>query len=117
MIQGIILEMHLFSEEAKSTLETAIALGTDDPAAYYYLALATLHTTPDDTEIVHQTISHALRLSPEDPYICALAGKNALTRKDFPAALEHLTSAIRLKPDLVEARYALSATYRAMGDI
>jgi tetratricopeptide (TPR) repeat protein len=116
LIHGIILEIHLFSEEAKSMLETAIALGANDPAAYYFLALATMHASPDDTENARKVISQALRLSPEDPYILSLAGKNALSRKDYAAAIEHLAAAVRYKPDLVEARYALSAAYRATGN-
>ena len=116
LIQGIILEIHLFSDEAKTTLETAIALGANDPAAYYFLALATTHSTPNDMVAVQKAVSQALELSPEDPYIRSLAGKNALSRKDYAAAIEHLTTALRYKPDLVEARYALSAAYRATGD-
>jgi len=116
LLHGIILEARLFSEEAKAMLETAIALGARDPAAYFYLALATLHATPDDTEGVKKAILEAVRLSPEDPFIRSLAGRNALTRKDYAAAIEHLNVALRHKPDLIEARYALSAAYRGTGN-
>lgn len=116
LIHGIVLEARLFSAEAKSMLETAIALGVKDPAAYYYLALATEHATPDDAEGVRKAIAQAVELNPEDPFIRSLAGRNALTRKDYVAAIEHLAVALRHKPDLVEARYALSAAYRNTGN-
>jgi tetratricopeptide (TPR) repeat protein len=116
LIHGIVLEVHLFSAEAKPMLETAIALGARDSAAYYYLALATLHAAPEDTEGVHNAISQAVQLSPEDPFVRSLAGRNALTRKDYAAAIEHLKVALDHKADLVEARYALGAAYRGMGD-
>jgi tetratricopeptide (TPR) repeat protein len=117
LVHGIILEIHLYSEEAKAQLETAIALGTRDPAAYYYLALAIQHTAPEDTESAQKAISEAVRLRPEDPYIRSLAGKVALARKEYAAAIDHLTAAIQSKPTLVEAHYALGTSYRAMGDM
>jgi len=116
LIHGVILETHLFFEEAKALLETAIALGENDPLAYYYLALATLNSTPDDAETIRKTISRAVQLSPEDPYIRLLAGRDALRRKEYATAIEHLTAALRFNPDLVEAHYALSAAYRASGN-
>ena len=116
LIHGIVLESRLFSAEAKPMLETAIALGAKDPAAYYYLALATQHATPDDNEGVRKAILQAVQLSPEDPFIRLLAGRNALTRKDHTAAIDHLKVALRNKPDLVEAHYALSAAYRGIGN-
>ena len=90
LIHGMILEIHLFSEEAKTQLNNAIVLGVNDSAAYYYLALAILHTNPEDTEGIQKALDQAIKLSPEDPYIRSLAGKNAITRKDYAAALEHL---------------------------
>lgn len=115
LIHGIILESHLFSAEARPLLETAIHLGTTDPAAYYYFALATTRATPDDTETVEKAILEAVRLSPEDPYIRSLAGRTALRRKDYVAAENHLSTALRVMPELVEARYALGAVYGALG--
>ena len=116
LIHGIILEIHLFSEEAKAHLNNAIVLGVNDPIAYYYLALAISHTDPQDTEGIQKALDQAIRLSPEDPYIRWLAGKNAMTRKDYAAALQHLEAAVRGKPDMVDAHYGLSATYHALGD-
>jgi len=116
LIHGIILEIHLFSEEAKTQLNNAIVLGVNDPAAYYYLALAIQHTDPEDTDGIRKALDQAIKLNPEDPYIRSLAGKNALTSKDYSMALKHLEAAVRYKPELVEAHYALSATYRALGD-
>ncbi len=116
LINGIILEIHSKSAEAKAMLEAAIALGADDAVAYYYEALATTHATPDDTESARRDIAKALELSPQDPYVQSLAGKIEYMRKDYEAALGYLNAALRLWPDMVEAHQTLSATYRALGE-
>lgn len=116
LVNGIMLEIRLKSAEAKPLLETAIALGARDAVAHYYLASAITHAAPEDTESAQKAINEALRLNPDDAYIRSLAGKIAYARKDYPGALEHLNAAIRLWPDMVEARQTLSATYRALGE-
>jgi len=116
LINGIMLETRLKSAQAKPLLETAVALGERDFRAYYYLALATTHTNPDDAIGAQKAIDQALQLNPNDPYVQALAGKLAYGRKDFAAAIEHLTAAVRLWPDMVEAHQTLSGAYRALGE-
>ncbi|MGO8791031.1 MAG: tetratricopeptide repeat protein [Terriglobia bacterium] len=37
--------------------------------------------------------------------------------KDYPAAIEHLHTALEIWPDMVEAHERLSATYRALGEM
>ena len=116
LINGIMLEIRVRSAQARPLLETAVALGSQDSAAYYYLASAITHAAPEDVESAQKAIDQALKLDPKDPYIQSLAGRIAYTRKDYTAALEHLNAAIGLWPDMVEARQTLSATYRALGD-
>lgn len=116
LVDGIMLETRLRSAQAKPLLETAIALGERDSIAYYYLALATTHAAPDDVEDAQKAIDEALKLNPADPYARALAGKIAYERKDYHASIAQLTAAIRLWPDMIEARQTLSAAYRALGD-
>jgi len=116
LINGIMLEIRLKSEQAKSLLETATSLGAHDAVAFYYLASAITHANPEDTESAQKAIQQALQLNPDDAYIRSLAGKIAYTRKDYPAALEHLTAALRLWPEMIEAHQTLSAAYRALGE-
>jgi tetratricopeptide (TPR) repeat protein len=116
LINGIMLESRMKSGEAKPLLETAIALGERDFRAYYYLALATMHIHPDDVASAQRANDQALQLNPNDPYVQALAGKLAYRGKDYIAAIEHLSAAIRLWPEMVEAHETLGATYRAMGE-
>jgi Flp pilus assembly protein TadD len=116
LIEGIILSGHAKFSEAKPILETAVALGSDEPAAYYNLALANIRTTPPDIESAHRAIEKALILGRDDPYIQSLAGKIAYQQKDYQAALDHLDTALRLWPDMVEAHETLSATYLALGN-
>ncbi len=116
LVNGIMLEIRLNSAEAKPLLERAIALGARDAVAYYYLASAITHAAPENTDGAQKAIKQALKLNPNDAYVQSLAGKIAYARKDYTAALDHLSAAIRLWPDMVEARQALSATYRALGE-
>lgn len=117
LVHGIVLETLHQSGKARVQLQTAIALGCDDPAAYYYLALATVHAAPQETEAVRHLVSGLLESQPRDPYVQWLAGSDALSRKDYHAAIEHLTAAIRILPDLAEAHYSLGTVYRNLGDL
>jgi tetratricopeptide (TPR) repeat protein len=116
LIHGIMLESRMKSAEAEPLLETAIALGERDFRAYYYLALATIHVHPEDVASAQKAIDQALQLNPNDPYVQALGGKLAYKEKHYDAAIEHLSAAIHLWPEMVEAHETLSATYRAMGE-
>jgi tetratricopeptide (TPR) repeat protein len=115
-IHGIIQSIRIRPVEAKPLLETAIALGADDPRAYLYLALATIQANTEDTAEAQKAIERALALDPKDPYIQSLAGRIAYLRKDYPAALERLQAALAIWPDMIEAHQTLSGTYRALGD-
>ena len=116
LINGIILECHFKSAEARPMLETAIALGAEDPLTYYYLALAITHATPEDHESAEKAITEALKRSPGDPFACSLAGKIAYANKDYAAAVDHLKTALRAWPDMIEAHQALSGAYKALGE-
>jgi tetratricopeptide (TPR) repeat protein len=116
LVKGMLLEMALKSADARQTLEKAIALGANTPEAYYYEALAITHAAPQDLDAAQNAITHALTLSSDDPYIYLLAGKIALSRKDYPAAVKHLLNATRLQPSLVPAHYALRHAYSALGE-
>ncbi|MGH9401863.1 MAG: tetratricopeptide repeat protein [Terriglobia bacterium] len=116
LIHAIILVGQAKMREAKPLLETAIALGNKDPLAEYNLALSDMEIFPADVPGAAKAIQVALKLDPKDPYTQSLAGKIAFTEKNYQAALEHLNAAIRLWPDMIEARQTLSGTYRALGD-
>jgi tetratricopeptide (TPR) repeat protein len=116
LLNGILLELQLQPAAARQTLETAIALGANTPEAYYYHALAITQAAPEDTEAAANAIEPALALNPKDPYICLLAGKISLGRKDYSAAVRQLLEATRLQPALIPAHYALRNAYQALGD-
>jgi len=116
LLSGILLEIQLKSAEARQTLETAIALGANTPEAYYYQALAITHAAPDDLDAAQNAIAHALALTSKDPYVYLLAGKIALTKKDYSTAIGRLLEATRLQPTLVPAHYALRDAYKAVGE-
>jgi tetratricopeptide (TPR) repeat protein len=115
-IHGIILTIRIRPNEAKPVLETAIALGADDPQAYFYLASAIIQANTEDADQAQKAIDRALALDPKDPFIQSLAGRIAYLRKDYPPALQHLQAALAIWPDMIEAHQTLSGTYRALGD-
>jgi len=116
VIHGIVLQSQHQAAEAKQLLETAIALGSEDPSAYYHLALAISDLTPNDAESAYRTISAGLKLDPKDPYMQAQAGKLALAMKNFSSALSHLQEAVRLYPDMADAHFFLANLYRITGE-
>jgi len=116
LLNGVILESHFKSAEAKSQLETALALGGDDATAYYYLALAHTQTSPQNIAAAEKAVQQALRLNPNNAHARSLAGKIAFLQKQYSVARDYLVSAIRLEPDFVDAHEALSGVYRALGE-
>lgn len=116
LLRGIILETHLKWTEGKPQILSAIALGLQDAAAYYWLALADTSVEPADNAGATKAIAKSLELDGNNPYSLSLAGKLAFSEKRYPEALDYLTAATRLDPDLAEAHESLSATYRATGE-
>jgi len=115
-IHGIILTIRIRPVEARPVLETAIALGADDPQSYFYLASAIIQANTEDAGEARKAIDRALALGPKDPFIQALAGRLAYLRKDYPLALQHLQAALAIWPEMIEAHQTLSGTYRALGE-
>jgi len=115
LIRGIIEENHSDSDAALKSIGTAIAMGERSAEAYYYLAQATYHATPDGTRRASDAIRKSLDLNPADPWAQALAGRLAWESRDFDASVRYLQEAMRLKKDFVKAHFWLGATYRSMG--
>ncbi len=116
LLNGIILEIQSRPAEARSQLDTAIALGAETPEAYYYQALAINDAAPADIDRAQKAIDRALELTSNDPYIFLLAGKISIARKQYQPAVEHLCRAVTLLPNLIPAHYALRDAYKALGD-
>ncbi len=116
LIDGIILQNQFKQKEAKQKLETAIALGANDPKAYFYLASACLDLDPPDLKGAARAVGKGMEIAPRDAKMQWLAGKVSLAQKDYAKALDHLQTAARLDPSLVEAHETLRATYLAMGE-
>jgi tetratricopeptide (TPR) repeat protein len=115
-IHGIILTIRIRPAEARPVLETAIALGADDPQSYFYLASAIILANTEDVSEAQKAINRALALDPKDPFIQSLAGRIAYLSKDYPSALQHLQAALAIWPEMIEAHQTLSGTYRALGE-
>lgn len=115
LVHGIILQKRRNTQEALRKLTAAIALGAREPAAYYYLAEATLQARPDDTEAARKAVREALALDPRDPWAHALAGRIAFERDEYENALAELREAVRLQPRMVQAHYNLARVYQELG--
>jgi tetratricopeptide (TPR) repeat protein len=87
---GIILATHRRYEEARQRLETAVALGASSPETYFFLADCTLRVGRKDA--AEKLAQQALKLSPGDPWIQALAGRIAgkAASNDEPPYLSRL---------------------------
>jgi predicted Zn-dependent protease len=113
--QGIILASHEHYAEARQALETAITLGASSPEAYYFLADCTLRSGAAGKDTAETLIQKALKDWPADPWIQALAGRIALERGEYQAAVDRERAALRLKPALSEAHSSLARAYTALG--
>jgi tetratricopeptide (TPR) repeat protein len=116
LIDGIILQNQFKQKAARQKLETALALGANDPKAYFYLASACLDSDPQDFVGANRAIGKALEIAPNDAQIQWLAGKIDLAEKLYGQAVDHLQAAVRFDPSLVAAHETLRATYLAMGE-
>jgi tetratricopeptide (TPR) repeat protein len=115
LVYGIILQKHRNTSEAMRKLSAAIAMGVREPAAYYYLAEATLQARPDQSLAARKAIREALALDPSDPWAHALAGRISFEREEYEDAVQELREAVRLQPRLVQAHYSLARVYQELG--
>jgi tetratricopeptide (TPR) repeat protein len=113
LAHGIILATHRHYEESRQALETAVALGAGSPETYFFLADSNLRA--GRREAAEPLILQALKLSPSDPWIQALAGRIALERGEYQLAVERDRAAIRQRPRFAEAHASLAQAYAALG--
>lgn len=111
--KGIILAAHQRYEEAGQALEAAVSLGARNSETYFFLADCTLRAGKKDA--AEAMIREALKLSQDDPWIQALAGRIALERGEAQIAVERLRAAVRLRPGFVQAHRDLARAYAALG--
>jgi Flp pilus assembly protein TadD len=113
---GMILDVHRYFEDGEKALETAVALGARGPEVYFYLADCSLRSGSSGKagkDAAEVAIGQALKLSTEDPWIEALAGRIAFERGDYALAVDRLREAIRLRPGSVQAHSDLARAYGA----
>jgi tetratricopeptide (TPR) repeat protein len=106
--RGIVLCTQAQFTEARSALETALALGADAPEVHYCLAESALQQGPASAGAADASIARALQLDPRDPWAQALAGRIAFAKGDYRAAIEKLREALRLNPSLIQAASLLA---------
>jgi predicted Zn-dependent protease len=112
---GILLEGQKRAADAKAQLETAMSLGASGTEVYYYLAKSTLDASPERVSDASKAIEAALATAPDDPGVQSLAGRIDYQQKRYDSAIEHLQTAVKLRPEDLPARFALAQAYRAVG--
>jgi len=115
LAHGIILETYKRYAEARQLVETAISLGAEGPEAYFYLAESTMYSSPDQLPAAQKAIEKAEALAPQDPWIHAIAGRIALSRKEFDKAVAELQKATELRPHFAQAYYNVAQAHKALG--
>jgi tetratricopeptide (TPR) repeat protein len=108
--------MHRHFEDGEKTLETALALGARGREVYFYLADCLLRSGSSGKagkDAAEVAIGEALKLSTEDAWIKALAGRIAFERGDYALAVDRLREAIRLRAGSVQAHNDLARAYGA----
>ena len=96
-------------------IENAVALGSDEPQTWFYLAEAILNSGGEDVTRAQQAARRALELAPDDPYVQTLAGRVELAQGNLEGAIGHLRRAIELLPTLAEAHVQLSRALSQAG--
>lgn len=112
---GIVLATHRRYEEARRQLETALSLGADGPAVWYYLAESTYHLSPDEIDSARKQVERALEFETDNPWAHALAGRIAFEQEQYEKAVAQLREAVRLRPSLLQAHYDLAKAYAILG--
>ncbi len=115
LVRGIVEQIEYHSEEAVSSIQTAMALGERGPEAYYYLGLALHQASPEQWKPALDAARQAIEMSPDDPWARILAGRISKQAGQYDAAVRYLKEAIRIRPDLAQGHYWLGSTYLASG--
>jgi tetratricopeptide (TPR) repeat protein len=115
LVHGIIVSSHARPAEGRRLIENAIALGSDEPEGWFYLADSIYASAPEEIANAHSAVTKAIAKAPDDPYVNALAGRIELTQGNVEAAIKHLTRAIELLPNLSEAHNQLSRALSRAG--
>ena len=115
LIHGIITASHWKPADARKRIESAVALGSDEPQTWFYLAEAILNSGGEDVARARQAARRALELAPDDPYVQTLAGRVELAQGNVEGAIGHLRRAVELLPTLAEAHVQLSRALSQAG--
>lgn len=100
-------------ETARNDLLKATTLVPGEPAAWADLALFQLRK--NDLAAAQKSLDEAVRLSPPNAQIEALAGLLAFRQGKDDVFVAHLTRAVELAPDDLRARYALTQALQRPG--
>ncbi len=103
--------------EAESTYRHAVALAPDSAEAQARLGGFLLDgtVTPERVAEGQRLLLMSLALQKDDPYVLYSLGRAAQMQKDDRQALHYFQQALSRAPDIAEAWYALSRSYRSLG--
>ena len=99
--------------EAEPSFRAAIAAGV--PSADPYLGLAVCLGQRGEARDAERVLQDALRVEPGNPVVEANLGIAALGADRVEAAIGHLQTALRIAPDLLQARFELARALATAG--
>jgi arylsulfatase A-like enzyme/Tfp pilus assembly protein PilF len=91
------------------------ALEASMPTADVHLGLALCFASTNRPEAATRALLEARRLEPGNPVVDANIGSLALDAGNLPQAIEYLGSALRIDPDLHQARFNLARALARLG--
>jgi len=95
--------------------ELAAAIANGLPSTDAFIGLATCRGRANDLAGAERALTEARRLEPDNPVVVANIGILQGAKGDLPAAIQSFESALKIDPDLHEARFNLAIAYARSG--
>jgi tetratricopeptide (TPR) repeat protein len=102
------------TDEALQEFEAELQLQPNSASANTNVAQILVVTGKDDA--AEKLLNHAITMDRPPPEVYRLLGKLDLHRKDYHAAVEHLTRYVSMQKDDATAYYLLSRAYRGLSE-
>lgn len=100
---------------ARAKAEFQAAIASDLPSTDAHLGLATCLGRERELGSAERVLDEARRLEPDNPAILANIGILLAAKGDVPGAIDALTTALTVDPNLHEARFNLALAYAKAG--
>ena len=100
-------------KRARNYFEAMRRKNPDNALVHYGLAM--LYQQQQNFDLAEREFRSALKADPANPGILSDLGTMLFQKKDFPGAMNVLSRAVVLRPNMVQALYMLARTYEEQG--